>query len=344
MKPTRVNLPSRNFVLDRQQQASKLGMRAALLLGFLAMTAIDATAGELIAAYFVSSVQQSCCVRPQDQIWLISTRRMGRNANPASCSKPQLAYFQFCCANGGWVERSECQFMATNNCSVVNTVFIHGNRQRSKNVKNRGFQAYCMFKQCAPQQPIRHIIWEWPSMPIPCRAAVVRDGRVKLRRTPAQSYFLGWWLSQLPPETDVRILAYSYGTRTLLGGLHLLAGGELNGRQLPPSQHCDTVTPRIALWAAATQGDWLCPGRPHGCALNKVSGCLNFYNHQDPVLSRLEKFMVVFTGPPLGLSGINGSVPVYNINATCNVGKRHSADFYFQSARVVNCTRQFLGM
>lgn len=290
-----------------------------------------------------SMAQHACCVRPQDQVWLISTLRMGRNARPCSCSVPNLAYFQYCPSECRWIERSQCQFMATNDPSTVNTVFVHGNRQRAANVKQRGLAAYCLFRECAGECAIRHVIWEWPSMPIPLSGRVFRDGRVKLRRTPSQSYFLGWWLQQLPPSLDVRMLGYSYGTRTILGATHLLAGGQLNGRRLPRQRWCCTVKPRVALWAAATQGNWLCPGGCHELALSVTRGCLNVYNRDDPVLGQLRRITLAFTTDPLGQIGINLPA-VQNLDGTCDIGKRHSINGYFGSQRVRTCTQSFLGL
>lgn len=335
------------FVIADQSRHRTFSRAAvcALAVGLSLLVQAPAEGVQLIGAYITSLAQQTCCIRPQDEIWLVSTRAEGRRADPCSCSTPCLCYFQYCCASDCWQRRSAAEFFAGQDPDSITTVFVHGNRQRRRNVLNRGFQSYCLLRCCVPcERRLRHVVWEWPSMPVPCRTALVRDGRVKLRRIPSQSYFLGWWLSQFCPNTQVRMVGHSYGANVMAGALHLMAGGKLDCRCLPPAPHGQRVRPRAVFWAAATQSEWLCRGQPHGCALAATECCFNMFSQQDLVLRRLGRVMRVSHRCPI--LGLDGSAcccaNLREMDVTCEVGRRHGVDFYFQSCRVMVCTRAFL--
>ena len=163
----------------------------------------------------------------------------------------------------------------------------------------------------------------------------MRDARIKFRRTPLQSYYLSWWLTHQCASCRVSMLGYSYGARTILGALHLVGGGTLEGRCLPAS--CRRCAPRIriAVWAAASQADWLLPGRPHGCALNCLECGAIFYNCKDPVLRGYRCAICSASGPALGLRGLirpHCGPPCYarivQYNATRWIGCHHNWDHY----------------
>ena len=273
-------------------------------------------------------------VRPQDQIWLVSTRAMGPRPSPRKTCAPRYCYQRYQSCNC-WYRQSAGAFFACNDPCTTNVLYVHGNRMTEAWVKSRGLELYQKLVCNNPDRPIRMIIWSWPSSPLPRRAAVFRDARVKLRRTPLQSYYLAHWLSCFDCHERVALLGYSYGGRTILGALHLLGGGNLNGRCLDPC--CRRCLPqmRMALWAPATQSDWLLPGQPHDRALCCLERGLIFYNHCDPVLSRFQRYIFSVTGPALGHVGLTcagycipGYERILQFDATWLVGKQHKWNGY----------------
>ncbi len=289
-----------------------------------------------------------CCVRPQDQIWLISTRNLGHCADPCQLDAPELRYCRFDLGTG-WSTSSAEEFFATDQPGLLTTVYVHGNRMTADAVVERGLKMYggLICDECDPSA-IRHVIWSWPSQPLPRRWALVRDARVKATRTPLQSYYLGWWLAQLQPDMNVSLIGFSYGSRTILGALHLLGEGQLCGRCLPPGPYETKVQPRVALWATACDVNWISPGNCNGCALSQMNRGLIFYNCCDPVLRRYKRLLPEATGPALGLNGIpcpdrlelHGH-KIQQFDATDIIGKRHQWVRYFESPCIMCQVRKY---
>ncbi len=263
------------------------------------------------------------------------------------CYCPRLIYSRYCPCRG-WTRASECEFLAGQHPGKITVVYVHGNRVTREKAQSRGLEVYRLLTGCVPcGPPVRHVIWSWPSQPIPLRAAVLRDGRVKYRRTPTQSYYLAHWLCRLRCDARVSLLGYSYGGRAIVGALNLLGGGSECGRCLPSCCQCGPRRLRMAIWAPATQSDWLLPGGRHGCALSQLQSGLIFYNRCDPVLRLFDPLILSVTGPALGYVGLTlpycccpGYGRVTQFDATCIVGGRHSWDRWMSSACIVNQIRQ----
>ena len=280
-----------------------------------------------------------CCIRPQDQIWCISTRHLGPCGEVGSGTIPELMYSRFV-QNRGWISSNAAEFFANDDPNRVTVAHVHGNRMTPEWTSDHGFKIYCMLSKHSCSRPIRYVIWSWPSDPIPCELRVVKDARIKATRTAMQSNYLGWWLSQLHPSQQVSLIGYSYGSRTILGALHMLAGGSLDQRTLPPGRYGATVTPKIVLWATANQADWIVPGCRYGCATQKLSEALITFNCADPVLKRYQRGLLESTGPALGFVGVVCANQIPNaerigvMNVQADVGRRHEFQRYVHSCRV----------
>ena len=303
-----------------------------------------------------------CEIRPQDQVWKISTRHLGPCGHDCTSKSPDLAYQRFI-PGKGWVCSNESEFFANDDSNRTTVAYVHGNRMTSEWALDHGFKVYCMLSrvhqsggcdcqacgQCDTRHPgpMRFVVWSWPSEPIPRQCRVIKDARVKATRTAMQSNYLGWWLSRLHPNQNVGLIGYSYGARTILGGLHMLAGGSLDGRTLPAARYGNTVTPKIVLWATACQADWIVPGNRYGCATSKLSQALITFNRWDPVLRRYVRTLPESTGPALGSVGVVGAcrIPaacrINVLNVQREVGRRHeflryvnSVDIATQSQRI----------
>ncbi|MCH7753071.1 MAG: hypothetical protein IH898_13080 [Planctomycetes bacterium] len=168
-------------------------------------------------------------------------------------------------------------------------VYVHGNRIAPGEDRYRGMMVYrSLVAQGRPSQPIRFIIWSWPATTIP---GPIKDMRLKAARTCPVGWQLAWFLDQLPEETPVSLIGYSYGARVASGALHVLGGGRLNGLQLTERLHPQRPPIRVAMIAAAFDADWMLPGRYHGRAISQVEKLVLVTNHRDPVM-RLFHFSV----------------------------------------------------
>lgn len=280
--------------------------------------------------------------RPQDQIWLISTRRLPKTQFWSKRCCPTFRYYRFC-PGSGWQLSCERQFLASRVPGATNTLYVHGNRRSPSEAMQNGLHVYCRLAARAPCRPIRHVIWSWPSGELPGRLAILRDVRVKYRRTTSQSYYLACWLARTERSGQLTLLGYSYGARTIIGALHLRAGGGFQGFCLPRQCHCRCPQYRVVLWAPATQCDWLCPSAPHGCALQCVASGLVLYNPCDPILCRFNRFIFSAHGPALGLTGmpceLAASSVISQVDASPIVGKSHSWCRYVDSECLMSCIR-----
>ncbi len=304
----------------------------AVLLAILALSASN-----LLYARVPNVVTQ---LRPQDEIWLVSTREMGVYPRAAMLACPQFTYRRYCCQSG-WqdvaADRSPC-------CTDTNTrtvIYVHGNRMTSEWVQRRALDFYNGLIGHADDRPIRLIVWSWPSSPIPCRFAFARDARVKYRRTTLQSYYLARWIHRHCRDSHFGMVGYSYGARTILGALQLLAGGQLSGRCLPESG-CGTPHVHVALWAAASQSDWLLNGKPHGRAMDCIESAAIFYNRVDPALKRYSRVLCKANGPALGHVGLTrphggpaGYSRICQIDVTKIVGRHHDWNRYCGSCSIM---------
>jgi hypothetical protein len=287
-------------------------------------------------------------VRPQDEVWVVSTREMGTLPRPALLCDPCFDYHRYCCGCG-WVPRTAADYRRSCQPSGITVVYVHGNRMTAERTCHRGLDLYRGLNCCADERPIRFVIWSWPSDPIRCHRAFLRDARVKLRRTPLQSYYLGWWLCDGCRDARVSLMGYSYGGHTILGALHLMGGGSLAGRCLPDCCRCHRPRTRLALLAAASQAGWLLPGGRHDRALGCVEHGIVFYNRKDPVLKCFPRTICIVTGPALGLCGLAypwcgpaAYARFIQYDVTHCIGRRHQWERYRHCAYTMNKIREFV--
>ena len=162
-------------------------------------------------------------------------------------------------------------------------------------------------------------------------------------RTNGEGYYLAWFISQLDPATPVSIAGYSFGARVTTGALHLLGGGELAGRSLPPG-HPPRV--RVALLAAAIHNYWLQPGACHGSALSQMDRLLIQYNSCDFYLKRYGCIEKHAHPNALGYTGMfvdqPGEVRIDQRDVCGIVGKSHAQINYINSPTLTNQIRETL--
>lgn len=279
-------------------------------------------------------------MRPQDEVWVISTRHL--EWPTCEDDPPPLKVWQWSCPRGRWQKLSVDYFLEQHN-QPITFFFFHGNRINSWAAVDLGWYAYdALVARAADEQPIRYVIWSWPSTEI---QGQLRDLRYKADRTDAEGYYLGWLLSKVNPGTKISLMGFSYGARVITGGLHVAAGGDLCGMSLPPDAPAVERRTRTVLMAGALHSHWLYPDCYHGRAMDATDRLCNLCNGCDSILHR---YHWVFKGQrpdALGYTGLpwqheSGRIDEFE---TCNcVGKTHDSLMYLDCPTLVELSQKYV--
>jgi hypothetical protein len=257
---------------------------------------------------------------------------------------PTLAYEQWCDCSG-WQPADPDAFHCGDSKCTMTVVYAHGNRSNACDARRQGLEIYRQLRRrCPCWIGIRFVIWSWPSDAIPASYRILRDVRVKFRRTSTQSYVLAHWISLLPSDVPVTFVGYSFGARTILGALHLLGGGQLEGRCLPQAG-CYPQCIKVVLWAAAAENTWLSARGSRNCALRVIDRALVTVNHRDPALKRFRRAICMARSRALGHSGLRGPLLcvshhgcICELDVTRMVGRHHDWKRYACSSTIMSYT------
>ena len=279
---------------------------------------------------------------PHDQIWLVSTRRLcSSQFDVSDLSVSRLE------SDGTWMSSNVDELYATDNPHIPTCVWIHGNQVPSSLARQRGLNVYQRIVASATdEQPLRFVIWSWPSNR---KHGILADVRAKAARTNMDGYYLAWFLSNMHPEAPVTMVGFSFGPRIMTGALHLLGGGSLNGRALPEDALVARRPIRNVMMASALHSNWLRPRAIHGRALSQVDHMLLLNNSCDPIL-QWYRFISRCSNPEaLGYRGL--SCPncteeelsrITQRNVCCSVGRRHEYGPYIYSNTLMAATRRYV--
>jgi hypothetical protein len=216
--------------------------------------------------------------------------------------------------------------------TVPTVIFVHGNDITPWDAKNEGLAVYRhMIMHGCDAPRFRLVIFSWPSMKV---GGVLEDVRIKAARTGPAGCQLAWLIDQLPEETPVSLVGFSFGARIITGGLHVLAGGSLGGCCCL-SEHVHPNRPQMSviLMASALHSYWLAPGQYHGLAMTQVSQMCLINNCDDNAMKYygfIEPGYCGFGGPQaLGLCGPTCisreyAAKIKNRDVSCAVGSEHS--------------------
>jgi hypothetical protein len=186
---------------------------------------------------------------------------------------------------------------------VPTVIFVHGNQITEGDAKHEGLTVYRrMMDFGADAERIRFVIFSWPSSKV---GRLLQDVRIKAGRTGPAGQHLAWLVDQMPAETPVSLVGFSFGARIITGGLHILAGGRLNGSlALRERANTERAPMKAVLIVPALHAHWLGKGQYHGLAMTQVSEMLMLNNCQDRAM-RYYHFLTPGRGGPqaLGLRG-----------------------------------------
>jgi hypothetical protein len=279
------------------------------------------------------------------ELWLVSTRSLPLAGD---CCVPRFApnVFRFLCGRG-FVRATLAELIADEDPERPTFIYIHGNDSDADDAAETGLDLYNRLLNSRCARPIRLIIWSWPSEEVV--KCVRQDARIKACRTNIEGYFLAVFIDLLPAHIHVGVAGYSYGARVATGGLHILGGGTLEGRRIATRRHPDRDPLRCVLMAAATDNDWLLPGRPHGRAVSQVERMVITISRIDHVLC-FYPYLWGCGGPDaLGVTGLinAGSLgpdaaKLAHIDVTRAVHRRHAWNNFAEAPEVMSLLRHEL--
>jgi hypothetical protein len=152
------------------------------------------------------------------------------------------------------------------------------------------------------------VAFDWPSQRV--YRSDYYDVNEKGRRAYIAAYHLARFLQAFPPASRICLIGQSYGGRVVPSALHLLGGGALDSQSHDPEVRLPALRPdlhvRAVVLGAASDHDWLDPGRRLDRALVGCEAMLNLYNRRDEAL-RLYPFLLRGGHRhALGLVGLSG--------------------------------------
>jgi hypothetical protein len=305
---------------------------AARIASRSADAALSSHAISNVAARSVGDCGNVFCngIRLQDQIVVINTR------NLCGCCDSESFHEGIMVENYALVDETGCRCWQPNDLqsfltfdpTVPTVIFVHGNQITPGDAKSEGLDVYRhMILHGCDAPPVRFVIFSWPSSQI---SGLLRDVRVKAARTGPAGYQLAWLIDQLPEETPLSMVGFSFGARIITGGLHVLAGGSLGGCCcLSEHLHPNRPPMSVILMASALHSYWLAPGQYHGLAMTQVSRMCLINNCDDNAMKYYGFIEPGLGGPQaLGLCGPTCISPDYaqkivNRDVSCSVGSEH---------------------
>jgi pimeloyl-ACP methyl ester carboxylesterase len=292
------------------------------------------------SSVFAVAAESSPAPAPVTQVWLVNTcSAAGCGDLDAELSK--IAYYRLDESGGcsRWQAGDAAAFQASALPGMPTVVLIHGYGTDEQWAVRHGNTIYCLLKQQACGRPFRLVVWSWPAD----RAGRRRrpDVQSKVCRSDAESYYMARLLSHLPQGVPLSLIGFSLGGRTATGALQLLAGGAVACRGLPPADlaawNGAGLRPmRVMMVAVAMDCNWLEPGCPHGLtplAVQRMLVTVNGYDHVLKFYSRLYgphgPEALGYVGSPTTAGG-----KIEAIDVSCQIGRKHEFDRYFESAAV----------
>lgn len=274
-------------------------------------------------------------IRLEDEIDVINTRSICGAGDSEFMRKGIKVETYAICDEAGYRkwQSSDLDSFLKYDPSVPTIIFVHGNQIGPGDAKAEGLSLYrkIILQGCdAPR--IRFVIFSWPSSKV---AGLLRDVREKAARTEPAGYHMAWVLDQMPAETPVSLVGFSFGARIITGGLHVLAGGSLGGSlTLKEHVHPHREPVNAVLMAAASHSYWLAEGQHHGRAMSQVNRMLFINNCADRAMVYYDLLTPGRGGPQaMGLRGPTRVSPkdadkIFNRDVSRYVGSQHDLMAY----------------
>ena len=335
-------IPNRSHVSRRSFVGSSALI--ALAIGAASFSWAALATGTAIAETPCCCAPTTTAPRPQDRIWLISTREAGCPDTRPTAADPNLPVCTY--SNNAWQPSDMAAFLADDDGQTRTVFYVHGNQTSAEEAKEYGLTLYrSLIGVSTDERPVRFVIWSWPSDRI---GRALEDVRTKAVYSDTTGYFLAAVFERLKATTPVTLIGFSFGTRSITGALQLAAGGQIAGRVMP---HTSPHAPaNVVLMAAAEDSDWLFPGRRNGLALSPTSSLLNVYNSCDKVLKRYHWLYgrrccaeaLGYVGLATGCLPVDQRPKIAQMDACCTVGSEHNSLNYFSSSSIMDRVRPYV--
>ena len=218
------------------------------------------------------------------QVWIVSSRDCPQELG--SDPWPKLKVFAFD-AEGRKVERPVADLFAS---VVGRPVLVQV--QGSLTTPDAAFggliwtHSWLQHHHSLPEDAVV-VAFDWPSQRV--YGEDLRDINEKGRRAFVAAYHLAVFLAAFPPESRVGLIGQSFGGRVVSSALHLLAGGDLQGRSREGSARLASTRVdlhiRAVIIGAAVDRTWLDPGQKLDRVLFGCESLLNLYNRKDEALA-----------------------------------------------------------
>lgn len=308
------------------------------------MSMIFATRTSLLVLIIIAVLTVETHVRaeePRRQIWLISSRSAAfSDQDGSSSSAAHLRYWRLQ-DDSSWADANAKQYRAEEDAKIPTIVFIHGNRTTADEAVTTGFHAYHAICAQADGRPFRFVIWSWPSDRFIRKLRL--DALRKAVYSESESRRLAHWINESRPDTKISLVGHSFGPRIIVGALHLLAGGEVEGYKMPEKTVAKWTVGRhnpvrIVLLAAALDAGVMAPDASRGLAMTLVDRAMITVNRCDRAL-RFYPWLQGHRGPQavgrLGPFGVE-SEKIALVNVRASVGKTHDSDRYCDDASLAS--------
>lgn len=269
--------------------------------------------------------------RPQDEVWLISTRSIQGATAP-------VALDQFVCKHvvgTAWnqVPLQQLLDVQRGNPDKATVVFLHGNRTSQYWARRRGKQAYQVLFGNNPvnMPPVRFVIWSWPTDPL---VNPIQDFEKKMDRSVLDGRLFGQFLSCLDHQQPLKLVTYSLGTQVAFLGLENVATQtgscpQIDMIAMAPVTHCQ--------WPAS-------PQQLENTAC-RIQSLRFFRNPNDLAIKAYKAFCTLrckkrFVPGADIISGVHPNVSQFDVRN--DVGREHNVLGYVSQPQVSHALESFL--
>lgn len=183
------------------------------------------------------------------EVWEISTRHLPDRFRCINNDNPGFDVHRFECGRG-WVRDSLDKALADDGRLPI--IYVHGNFMERNNSLNRVLIINNYLRPRA-RRPYRLIMFSWPSQR---ESKPLHDVFENAESAECQSLYVAWLLEKLGRHSEVSVLGFSFGARSVTGGLHLALGGSIPGfahRSVAPEDGVQSVY-RVGLVAPCLIG------------------------------------------------------------------------------------------
>lgn len=279
--------------------------------------------------------------------WFLSTANSPqkfRHTCPRFC--PAISRYDQC---AGFRRSDLAELSGSLEPGVPVCIVIHGSFVDTPSACRESVGVWNWLRSAGCGDRMQMIYFNWPSFR-PMTPLVAADVNMLGHRAARNGYYLAELIQFIPPECPICLMGHSHGTRVVASGLHLLAGGVVEGVRHPTSRaHGRSI--RTVFSASAIDHHWLCPGKKYDRALCSTECVLNLHNCVDPALRVYSMRLPFIASRPLGLNGLSnrdrrrlGSVGrrIVDYDVSREVGGRHLWPNYFHNPRLAMVVRNYV--